>query len=45
MIAETPFAPCQTPVPAVLLWHGAAKASKVPGGIDVSQLIWHPRAV
>ncbi|CAL9578495.1 hypothetical protein SUDANB178_04952 [Streptomyces sp. enrichment culture] len=44
MIPETPFAPGQTRVPAELLWHGAVKASKVPGGIDVSQLVWHPRA-
>ncbi|MGV9272308.1 head decoration protein [Streptomyces griseosporeus] len=44
VIAEAPFAPGQTRVPAALLWHGAVKASKVPGGIDVSQLVWHPRA-
>ncbi|MFD8092375.1 head decoration protein [Streptomyces malaysiensis] len=44
MIAEAPFAPGQTRVPAALLWHGAVKASKVPGGIDLAQLTWHPRA-
>lgn len=44
VFAEAPFAPDQTRVPAALLWHGAVKASKVPGGIDVSQLAWHPRA-
>ncbi|MFF4051962.1 head decoration protein [Streptomyces chartreusis] len=44
VIAEAPFVPGQTRVPAALLWHGAVKASKVPGGIDVSQLVWHPRA-
>ncbi|MDN3061228.1 hypothetical protein PH213_43425 [Streptomyces sp. SRF1] len=41
---RAPFAPGQTRVPAALLWHGAVKASKVPGGIDLSQLTWHPRA-
>ncbi|MQT05403.1 head decoration protein [Streptomyces jumonjinensis] len=44
VVAEVPVAPGQTRVPAALLWHGAVKASKVPGGIDVSQLSWHPRA-
>ncbi|MGI5262374.1 hypothetical protein [Streptomyces angustmyceticus] len=44
MIAEVPFAPGQTRVPAALLWHGAVKASAVPGGVDVSELVGHPRA-
>ncbi|MET8681840.1 head decoration protein [Streptomyces sp. NPDC004647] len=44
VVAEAPFAPGQTRVPAALLWHGAVQASKVPGGIDLSQLTWHPRA-
>ncbi|WP_425834153.1 head decoration protein [Streptomyces fractus] len=43
VFAEVPFAPGQTRVPAALLWHGAVRASKVPGGLDLSQLIWHPR--
>lgn len=43
VFAEAPFAPGQTRVPAALLWHGAVKSAKVPGGIDVSQLAWHPR--
>lgn len=44
VIVKASFAPGQTRVPAALLWHGAVKASKVPGGIDVSQLVWHPLA-
>jgi hypothetical protein len=44
VIAEAQFTLGQTRVPAALLWHGAVKASKVPGGIDVSQLVWYPRA-
>ncbi|MBY8884765.1 head decoration protein [Streptomyces sp. PTM05] len=43
VFTEVPFAPGQTRIPAALLWHGAVKASKVPGGIDLSQLSWHPR--
>lgn len=44
VFAEVPFAPGQTRVPAALLWHGSVKASKVPGGLDLSKLSWHPRA-
>jgi hypothetical protein len=43
VFAEAPFAPGQTRIPAALLWHGAVRAAKVPGGIDVSQVAWHPR--
>lgn len=44
VFAEALFAPGQLRVPAALLWHGAVRALKVPGGMDVPGLVWHPRA-
>lgn len=44
VFAEAPFAPGQQRVPAALLWHGSVIANKVPGGIDLAELCWHPRA-
>ncbi|MFJ8430474.1 head decoration protein [Kitasatospora sp. NPDC094019] len=35
---EALFAPGQPRIPCALLWHGVARTSKVPGGIDTTKI-------
>ncbi|GAA1154442.1 hypothetical protein F4556_005007 [Kitasatospora gansuensis] len=39
---EALFAPGQPKIPCALLWHGSARASKIPGGIDVTKITASP---
>ncbi|WP_316521189.1 head decoration protein [Kitasatospora brasiliensis] len=39
---EALFAPGQTRIPCALLWHGVARASKIPGGIDTTKITASP---
>ncbi|MFD7733410.1 head decoration protein [Kitasatospora phosalacinea] len=35
---EALFAPGQPKIPCALLWHGVARAAKIPGGIDTTKV-------
>ena len=39
---ETLFAPGQPKIPCALMWHGVARASKIPGGIDTTKVTLTP---
>ncbi|RGD59450.1 head decoration protein [Kitasatospora xanthocidica] len=39
---EALFAPGQPKIPCALLWHGVARASKIPGGIDTTKITASP---
>ncbi|MFC8447714.1 head decoration protein [Kitasatospora sp. NPDC057223] len=39
---ETLFAPGQPKIPCALLWHGVARAAKIPGGIDTTKITLSP---
>nr|BFD90965.1 hypothetical protein KitaXyl93_23250 [Kitasatospora sp. Xyl93] len=39
---EALFTPNQPKIPCALLWHGVARASKIPGGIDTTKITASP---
>ncbi|MFJ8442767.1 head decoration protein [Kitasatospora griseola] len=39
---EALFAPGQPKIPCALLWHGVARAAKIPGGIDTTKITLSP---
>ncbi|MEU3559708.1 head decoration protein [Kitasatospora sp. NPDC006786] len=39
---EALFAPGQPKIPCALLWHGVARAAKIPGGIDPTKITLSP---
>ncbi|WP_327073246.1 head decoration protein [Kitasatospora purpeofusca] len=42
LFEETVFAPGQPKIPCALLWHGVARAAKIPGGIDTTKITLSP---